>query len=85
MWVEHGGVVASQETLDEGQGVDLHVDVVLVAAKAELYARDQLHHVGGQGTRKHQDQLSQQGKASCEIWIRTTNTKISPETLSCFN
>ena len=72
MGVEHGGVVAGQETLDEGQGVDLHDAVVLVAAKAELYARDQLHHVGGQGARQDQDQLSQKGKASCEFWIRKT-------------
>ena len=28
--VEHGGVVARQQTLDEGQGVDLHVAVVLI-------------------------------------------------------
>jgi hypothetical protein len=66
-WVEHGGVVASQEALDEGQGVNLHV-----AAKAELYASDQLHHVGGQGAKQDQDQLSQKGKASYEIWIRKT-------------
>ena len=65
--VEHGGVVASQEALDEGQSVNLHV-----AAKAELYASDQLHHVGGQGAKQDQDQLSQKGKASYEIWIRKT-------------
>jgi len=39
-------------------------DRVSVAAKAELYARDQLHHVGGQGARQDLDQLSQQGDAS---------------------
>ena len=64
------------EVLNEGPGVNLHVAVFLVAAKGELYARDQLHHVGGQGARQHQDQLSQQGKASCEIWIRKTNARI---------
>ena len=44
--MEHGGVVASQEALDERQSVNLHVNVILVVAMAELYHRDQLHHVG---------------------------------------
>ena len=61
--VDHGGVMASQEALNEGQGVNLHVAVFLDADKAELYARDQLHHVGGQGARQHQEH----GKASCDI------------------
>ena len=55
--VEHGGVVAGQETLDEGQGVN-----IIVAAKAELYPGDQFQHVGDQGARQDQDQLSHQGE-----------------------
>ena len=52
MWVEYSGVVAGQETLDEGQGGYLHIATVLVATKAELNAWDQLHHVSGQGARQ---------------------------------
>ena len=62
MWVEYSGVVAGQETLDEGQGGYLHIAIVLVAAKAELYPGDQFQHVGDQGARQDQDQLSHQGE-----------------------
>ena len=64
VWVEHGGVVARQQALDERERVDLHVAVALVVAEAELDPRDDLVHVGGQGAGQNQDQFSQKRETS---------------------
>ena len=50
--MEHGGVVACQETLDEGQSVYLHVAIILIISQAKLNARYKLHHTVSETIRR---------------------------------